>query len=391
MVVLSNNDGCVIARSDEAKQLGMPMAAPIFKYRHLIKQHDIQVLSANFALYGDLSERFVNILRDFCPQTAVYSIDESFLFLEKLPTPQHYIDVGIALRKKVQQYIGIPTRVGWGKTKTLAKLGNHLAKNDPLKVCYVDHTDRALLQKIPVGEIWGIGKKLTEKLHQMGVMSADDFAHLPESSLRKQFTVTGQRTAHELRWIPCFPLHEISDEQKKSMMVSRSFSEDVSSFDELDRRIGLFVSSACEKFRQQGLKAIGIGVNIRTSPFKSPFYEKSLYLSLPQLSNDTPLMLKTAHRALRKIYKEHLPYKKAGILLTGLTPGSDQFSLLEQETENPKSLASIDLLNKKFGKGTVTFGSCGVANKTMASFSQRDKLSPAYTTKWADLPKVKVL
>lgn len=391
VVVLSSNDGNVIARSEEAKALGIPMGIPFFKIKHLAQENDVKVFSSNFALYGSMSSRVVEVLESLTNHVEVYSVDESFVELSNKTFVEDYLVWGKTTRFVIAQWLGIPTRVGFGPTKTLAKLANHWAKTSPDGVFYLDHTYTNVLKKTSIEKVWGIGPRISKRLEAEGIQTAYDFLNMHDSWIRQNFTVNGIRTAMELRGVRCFELDEQPDPQK-NMVVSRSFGMPTTEYDQLRSYIALFVSRGAEKLRKRKLYTKNIGVFIRTSPFKEgPYYSNYHTTTVSDLTNDTRILISAAIRLLKVIYKSGFLYKKAGICFIDLSTDNNQLSLLGHDAPPSSAplMIALDQINKKFGRNITKFGACGVSKqKAFEAIAKREILSPQYTTSWNQLPRV---
>ncbi|MBC7755409.1 MAG: Y-family DNA polymerase [Bdellovibrio sp.] len=393
VVVLSNNDGCAVARSNEAKALGVAMGAPWFKLKDLAKQHGIIALSSNYALYADMSNRVMSILRQFSPDQEVYSIDESFLDLTHF---QHkHTRYCQTMRKRILQWTGLPVCVGIGSTKTLAKLANHCAKKRTIFEGVCDFNTMQLndlenlLNQIEVGEIWGVGRKLAPKLKAIGINSVLDLKRADANQLRQQFSVVMQKTIHELNGILCIELEEIAP-AKKQIVSSRSFGVPVHDYNSLAESITLYMSRAAEKLRNQDSYAGSVYVYIRTSPFKpnEPFYSNGMTIPLPTQTNDTRQLVSVALWILKQIYKPNLNYAKAGVMLDELVPAhATQTDLFSKANLNPKTsklMVTLDSINRKMGKESIKLASEGFTRPW--KMKQQNK-SPNYTTCWQSIIK----
>jgi DNA polymerase V len=393
VVVLSNNDGCAVARSNEVKALGVAMGAPWFKLKDLARQHGIIGLSSNYALYADMSNRVMSILREYSPDQEVYSIDESFLDLTGFQSG-NLIQYGQKMRKRILKWTGLPVCVGIGSTKTLAKLANHCAKKRSVfnGVCNfnaMNHQELdALLSEIGVGEIWGVGGRLAPRLQALGFNSVLVLKRANPERLRQQFSVVMEKTIRELNGTVCIELEEIA-QAKKQIMSSRSFGQPVSDYVSLAESITLYISRAAEKLRRQRSFAGSIHVFIRTSPFRSddPFYSNGLTIPLPSPTDDTRQLVNIALWGLRQIYKPNYNYAKAGIMLGELVPAEGvQGDMFSQIKTNPKSavlMSTIDTINRKMGKESIKLASEGFRRPWKM---RQENKSPAYTTRWSDLP-----
>ncbi len=303
IVILSNNDGCVIARSNEAKELGIPMAAPIYKYKEICEQNNVQILSSNYALYGDLSSRIMTILKECIPEVEVYSIDEAFLKIEEgdyKDTVNHMHSI----RNIIKKGVGIPTSIGIGPTKTLAKIANHMAKKGDGVYDLRDSMVRsAVLNKFKVADIWGIGRKLSVYLNDMGIITAADLRDYDISAIRRKFTVVGERIVRELKGEVCYDIAE--DQPKKSIVCSRSFGKPVTELDELAEAVASYTVNAAEKLRRQGSKIHKLGVSVRTNYFNKneKQYNNFEVFDFIEATNDSRELIRRGKEILTKIYK----------------------------------------------------------------------------------------
>lgn len=393
VVVLSNNDGCAVARSNEVKALGVKMGEPWFKLEKLAKQHGIIALSSNYSLYGDLSARVMSILSTFSPKQEIYSIDECFLDLDGF-APETLDKYGQTIRTTIRRNVGIPVCVGIAKTKTLAKLANHCAKKGLAGrdlVCdfgrLSDGELSHLFASLPVGEIWGVGRKITERLLAMGIQTVEDLRIANPNNIRQQFSVVVERTVKELNGIPCIELEDV-DTPRQQIMVSRSFGQEVSNFDDLAESVAYFSTSAAEKLRNDGSVAASLCVFIQTNPFKeSPQYQRSVVVPMSQPTDDTVKLVNAATRGLREIYRVGFGYKKSGVLLMALQPkGTSQAALFDDPAEQAKSaklMQVMDSINRRMGKGSLTIAASGTRQRWAM---RRDRKSPNYTTEWGELP-----
>lgn len=397
IVVLSNNDGCVIARSDEAKALGIDMGAPLFKIRDVVTWSNVQVCSSNFALYGDMSRRVMDIIQSSLQDVELYSVDEAFVEFPKHYTVEQAMKWGRDIRHQILRWTGIPTRVGIGDTKTLAKLGNVLAKKSTQGVVYVDPSDQVLFKDLPIKTIWGFGHQLETRLKRYAIHTVGQLLGRNREWVRKVLTVTGERTYYELKGLVCYPLSESIDENQKSLMVTRSFGEEVRDIEALKDSLVHYANNAGVKLRKRGLWAYNIGVYIRSSPFKEGYYSNFTSIALNQPTQDTRVLTQAAHEALERIYKPGIGYKKSGLMLGELTNSGDvtQYDLLAVQGQNigqgakrsPEAvLKAMDVINQKYGRHTVTIGA--VPQKTTKWQGSRHHTSPCYTTRWTDILKV---
>lgn len=392
IVVLSSNDGCVIARSQEAKDIGIPMGIPLFKIQSLVERYNVKVISSNFSLYGDMSSRVMAVLKRVSPSLEIYSIDEAFLHLNPLPLDDLF-SYGCYLKSIVKTWTGIPISVGIGSTKTLAKVANHLAKNHP-SGCYVlidpKDSERAL-RNLSTQDVWGIGSQGSKKLSFYGITTAWDLAQKDHRWIRKTFNVTLARTALELQGIPCLSLEEITS-SKKSLISSRSFGKPVTSIEVLREALSFHASSLALKLRQQKNLTSYLRVFIRTNPFdKNASYDmNSSLVPLFFPSNDTTLLIKAALSALEDIFKEGLAYKKAGVMAFHLTlEETTPFSLFQNEKDADKRRSlfkTMDQLNNRWGRGSLIFASEGFHKTWHPKASLK---SPSFTQDWNHLPRVR--
>jgi DNA polymerase V len=393
VVVLSNNDGCAVARSNEAKLLGVPMGAPWFKLKDLAKQHGIVGLSSNYALYADMSNRVMSILREYSPDQEVYSIDESFLDLTGFQS-RDLIKYGQHMHKRILKWTGLPVCVGIGSTKTLAKLANHCAKKQPVfnSVCNFNTMTPValdeLLGQVDVGEIWGVGRKLAPKLRALGFNTVLDLKRTNPERLRQQFSVVMEKTIRELNGTVCIELEDITP-PKQQIMSSRSFGNPVRDYNSLAESITLYMSSAAVKLRRQQSFAGAVHIYIRTSPFKldSPQYSNGMTIPLPSPTDDTRQLVTSALWGLKQLYKPHYDYAKAGVMLSELVPAqgaqTDLFSHIHSSPKSAALMTVMDSINRKMGKESIKLASEGF--KRPWKMKQGNK-SPSYTTRWCDLP-----
>jgi DNA polymerase V len=391
IVVLSNNDGCVVSRSNEAKAIGIRMGQPWFECKELAEEHGILAMSSNYALYADLSNRVMNILSDFGPQHEVYSIDESFVDLTGIPRLR---ELSYAMRQRVTMWTGIPVCVGIGPTKTLSKLANYVAKKHPRSRgvfnynALTEEQKTRLLQHIPAEEVWGVGRKLTEKLARHGVHNVDDLrkAHVP--TLRAEFGVVMEKIQRELQGIPCIELQEIQPDRQQ-IISSRSFGKMVAELPMLQDALSTFVANACAKLRAQNSHASVIQVFLQTNRFRKdlPQYMPGLAVPLPYPTNDSLEVNRWASYLCERMFKPEYQYKKAGIMLSEISPVTRrQGDLLEPETtSNANLMQALDKLNLRYGRGTVKVSTQGAFNDWQM---RQERKSPNYTTAWDEVPSV---
>jgi len=415
VVVLSNNDGCIISRSAEAKALGLPMGAPYFQVKEQLRQHQVQVFSSNYTLYGDMSRRVMWYLGQMVPGVEVYSIDEAFLDLHGFEPYMHaHLGGGLdafarRLREQVGRRTGIPTCVGVAPTKTLAKLANRLAKKNPALggVLYLDSpaARQWALGQVPVGDVWGIGRQYAQKLTAAGIDSAADLAKVSDAWARKMLGgVVGARLVRELQGFPCAGLHPSEDGtlSRQSISCSRTFGRPLTAFPDVRAAVTAFLSRAAEKLRRQGDQAYVLSVFVqknRFDPRVPPPYSRSATLTLPAgPSADTVVLARYAEHLLRKLWEPGTVYVKAGVVLDGLEPPStgQQLGLFETATplavatpmlvvptERPQLMATLDGLNSRFGRGTVRLGSAVPQGAPWAG--QAKWQSGAFTTRLEDV------
>lgn len=396
VVVLSNNDGCAVARSNEVKALGVKMAEPWFKMERLAKQHGIIALSSNYALYGDLSARVMSILSTFSPRQEVYSIDECFLDLAGFE-PKMLMAYGQTIRKTIKQQVGIPVCVGIADTKTLAKLANHCAKKRYAGkdgVCdfgrYTPTQISKLFGTISVGDIWGIGRKIAEMLIAMKIETVEDLRMADRAGMRQQFSIVVERTVKELNGIPCIEL-DAANTSRQQIMVSRSFGQELSNYDDLAESVAYFATTAAEKLRKDGSVAANLCVFIQTNPFKKndPQYTPSLVVTVGEPTDDSTRLVNAALQGMKAIYRPGFKYKKSGVLLMGLQPKhAVQATLFDNAVAQEKSeklMRVMDAVNRRMGRGSMTIAASGTKPRWAM---RRDSKSPGYTTDWDELPVV---
>lgn len=390
IVVLSNNDGCVIARSNEAKALGIPMGAPAFEYRKVFKENKVQVFSSNYALYGDISNRVATILKKYTPDIEVYSIDESFLKLKGFEN-YNLNDYCLQIRKEVLQNTLIPTCVGVAPTKALSKVANRIAKKFPqFNGVYVIDTDEKrikALKWLDIEDVWGIGRQFAKKLKAKGVQKAYQFTQLPNEYVRKEFSVVGLRLKKELEGISVLDLEEVTN--KKNIATTRSFDKTYSEKSYLEERISTFAATCAEKLRNQKSTSQIVTVFIYTNPFNenNQQYYKSINVPIPFPTNSSIELAKYAKKGLDLIFKEGYHYKKAGVIVGGIAPENEkQFNMFEDEpVHHRKAMNVIDKLNFKYGTKKLKLASQAL-DQTWKM--RQDLLSPNYTSKWDDVLEV---
>jgi DNA polymerase V len=393
VVVLSNNDGCIVARSKEVKALGIKMGVPMFQVRDAIKKHGIVCFSSNYALYADMSNRVMTILEEEAPRLEVYSIDEAFLDLTGVGHVTDLLAFGKGLKAKVDQWTGITVGVGIAPTKTLAKLANHAAKQYPATGSVVDLMDpdrqKRLLALVDVSDVWGVGRRTTAKLKARGVNTALDLANANPKSIRSEFSVVLERTVRELNGVSCLDL-ELLRPTKQQIICSRSFGHKVTDKRELREAIAKYTTRAAEKLRGEKRLCRSVSVFIRTSPFvpSEPQYSKILSAELPCPTDDTRDLLAIADVLFDRLYRAGYRYAKGGVMLADFyEQGLFQQDFLRADSARHHSKALMGVMDtiNHSGLGHVFFASQGVSPQWSM---KREHLSPAYTTKWDDLPKV---
>lgn len=393
IVVLSNNDGCVIARSNEAKALGIGMAVPYFQIKDICDMHNLAIFSSNYTFYGDISSRVMTVIESCCPDIEIYSIDEVFLDLKRFK----HLDLTAfcqSIQKRVLKHIGVPVSIGIGQTKTLAKVASYVAKKK-LKQPVYDISDPIQqlkwLPQIDVEDIWGIGRSWSKQLHEMGIKRALELRIANQSMLRKRFGVVMERTARELSGIPCLDM-EIS-EPKQHIVSSKSFGKPQSDIHAIAEALSSYCVRACEKLRAQGSVAGYLNVFLRTNHFRGSEkqYANSIGIKLINPSDDTRAIIACAKRCLTAIYKKGFNYQKVGIMLGDLKPKIMRQTDLfddgsENEVKSSKTMSLMDTINKKYGRSTIRLAAEGIKQPWKMQSSAR---SPCYTTRWDDLPIVK--
>ncbi len=393
IVVLSNNDGCVIARSNEAKAIGIPMGAPAFELEQKFKQYNVQVFSANFALYGDMSNRVMNILADYSPEMEIYSIDEAFLKLTGFDffNLQEY---GNTIHNKVTKWTGIPISIGIAPTKALAKVANRIAKKFPQKtnsVYIIDNEEKKIkaLKWLKVEDVWGIGRQHSKRLQAQQVFTAYDFIQLSDSWIKKNMSVVGLRLKQDLQGMPTLDLEEIQN--KKSIATTRTFETNYTKFEQLKERIVTFASSCAEKLRAQKSCCNSLMVFIRTNGHRQDLsqYSKNIVIKLPYPTNSNIELAKFAIQALKQIFKEGYHYKKAGVIVQDFTSEEIlQTTLFEKRNEQHIPLMkALDNINQHFGQQKIRLAS---QDQKRVWKMKQEKLSPQYTTKLSDIITIHV-
>ncbi|MFM1824442.1 MAG: Protein UmuC [Pseudomonadota bacterium] len=386
VVVLSNNDGCAISRSNEAKALGIKMGTPWFKFKEFAKQENVTALSSNYTLYLDMSHRVMTLLSKFSPDQEIYSVDESFLDLTTFKS-KDLIKYGQQIKTKIKQWTGLPVSIGIGSTKTLSKLANHIAKKNPSfkGVCNLNAMDQDTLETwmshIPVNEVWGVGRSLAPKLNQLGIMTVLDLKQADPDYIRQQFSIVLEKTVRELNGVMCMELKDI-EEPNKEIIVSRSFGRRVKDKQELIEAITSYTSRAAERMRKQESVATSLYVYIRTSPHDDKKqYANGVNVPLFQPSDDSMVLTNAALLGLDYIYRDGYDYQKAGITLCNLTSKHKVQGNLFNNTISHSRMKIMDTINQRW-KGKLKLGSEGVTKEweMKAQFKSRN-----YTTNWDQL------
>jgi DNA polymerase V len=400
VVVLSNNDGCVVSRSQEAKDLGVKMAVPWFQVKGLAKRHGIIALSSNYTLYADISNRVMRLLSQYCPDQEIYSIDESFLDLTGIPKPSSLdglTEYAQTIRSDIKQCIGIPVCIGIAPSKTLAKLANHVAKEQKQyhSVCDFNAlTPRVLdnlLAKIEVGVVWGVGRRSTGRLQQMGINSVLELKCSPAKRVRAEFGVVMERIVAELNGVACIGLDEIAP-PRQQIICSRSFGVPVTLLEDLEQAVIAYTSRAAEKLRSQDSLAGGIQVYIRTSPHRKEdqLYQQAMLLPLFEPTDDTRLLCRAALNGLRQIYRSGYEYQKAGVMLTEIIVATARprtlFDDVAAQQKSTALMATLDQINRRMGSGTMQLLGEGVRKNWAMRCGNK---SQRYTTEWNELAVVR--
>jgi DNA polymerase V len=400
VIVLSNNDGCCVARSNEAKKLGIKMGEPYFKVKELVEKNQVQVFSSNYELYADISNRVMQTLFTFTPDVEIYSIDEAFINLKNL-IDKNYTNKGLEIRKKIMTWVGVPVSIGIAPTKTLCKIANELVKKNKEYKGVLSLIDKSpieideILKQIDVSDVWGIGRQYSKKLYTENINTAYDFKYSNPKFIQKIMTINGLRTQEELKGTSCIPLeHEIPD--KKGICSSRSFGRYVTEFNELKEAISSYITIASEKLRSQNSKCYKITVFIRTNHFRinDKQYSNAKSHHFLESTSYTPDLIKTGIHLLKQIYKEGYKYQKAGVFLTEIVPESDiqrtLFNVDLFQYKSPKKdllIKKIDEINSQFGNNSIIFASSGIKKEWKM---KTEKRSPRFTTNIEELLEVKI-
>lgn len=394
VVVLSNNDGCVIARSAEAKALGIKMGIPLFKIKDIIQQHQVAVLSSNYTLYGEMSRRFMAILAEFVspPEQEPYSIDECFLELTQYQHQYELSDYAQSMRATIKQWIGLPCCIGIGYSKTQAKLANQLAKTHQgfAGVCDLTSLDPLILEdllaNIEVGHVWGVGRQNKQRLVALNILTALDLALADASFIRQQFSVVMQRTVLELQGLACIEMEHILPD-KKQIISSRSFGKPVTERHHLKEALTLFVRRAVARLRKQQLLCASVGISIKTNRFVQPYDHPFLLVSLPHATDDVLLINRLVMAGLEKIYQPNLSYKRAGVVLLNIVPNQSYLPDLLADHEQIKVRQqlghTLDGINRKYGRDAISIGSSSFSDRHWAMCQARK--SPNYLSNWNEI------
>ena len=402
VVVLSNNDGCAIARSNEAKALGIKMGAPWFQIRHLEETEGLVALSANFTLYGDMSNRMMSLAAGLGPVQEIYSIDESFIGLQGMRGD--LTKRSRAIRERIDRWVGIPCGIGIAPTMTLAKLANYIAKTAERKpgsypaelaqVCNLTTLPAQDLDDVlaatMVEEVWGVGRKISAQLHDGGIHTVLDLARMDPATIRRRWSVVLERTVRELQGMQCIDLDD-APEPKQEIACTRSFGQAITELPPLVEAVSEFTSRAAEKLRKQGSLASQLLVFAHTSPFRpGPRFNKSVVVPLRRPTADTGKLVWAAAMGMRRVYEPGYKMAKAGVMLLDLVPGNVLQAELDLEEEDQrdrtKLMVALDTLNGRYGKGTVHSASTGGTNKGKEWGMKQERQTPQYTTKWEDVP-----
>ncbi len=390
VVVLSNNDGCVVSRSNEAKALGIRMGVPFFEIRALVNSHGLVRLSSNYALYGDMSARMMAILGEYAPEQEIYSIDECFLDFTGMPGDA--VARGRSIRRRVRQYLGITTCTGIGTSKTLAKLANHIAKTRKQYAGVFDWAmlpataQAALMNELDVGEVWGIGRRLAPQLQQMGIRTVLDLQRARAVLIRERCSVVLERTVAELNGESCLDLEQVAP-RKAQIMASRSFGRPVTALDELREAVMSYIIRAAERLREQRSACAQVTVFMHTNMFRSdmPQYNPATLVPLSVATDDTRRLIAAAMFGLERMYRTGYHYKKAGVMLSGLQPAAAVQEDLFSGYERPRAtrlMAAMDAINQTYGLNTTSFAGAGIRQPWRMQAAQK---SPRYTTSWREL------
>tara|TARA_Y100001970_G_C14171483_1_gene824454 strand:- start:106 stop:1410 length:1305 start_codon:yes stop_codon:yes gene_type:complete len=391
IVVLSNNDGCIITRSSEAKSLGIKMGEPYFKAKNIIKKNNVEVFSSNYSLYGDISQRVMETLLKFSNEVEIYSIDEAFLNLNGF---EHFeLDTYCQhIRNKIKKWVGIPVSIGVSSTKTLSKIANNLAKKNKEYngVCILKQWFEIKngLKKTPIEDVWGVGRRLSILLKKYNINNALDFINIDRGWIRKNMGIIGEKTYLELNGVSCLEIDAMPSD-KKSCCVSRSFNQPIEKIEDLEESISSYSARAAEKIREEGLLTESMSVFVLTNYFnrRDKQYSNSVKIYLPYPTNNSFKIVSSALNGIRKIYKNGYRYKKSGVILYGLSKNNLKKELFEYDRNISENIMNtMDRINERYGSSTLKIASEGIEKKWRM---KRTKVSPSYTTRFDDLIEVK--
>jgi DNA polymerase V len=393
VVILSNNDGCIISRSNEAKALGIPMGVPVHKWVKKLDVHHVKIFSSNYALYGDMSQRIMNILSGFTPEIEIYSIDEAFLNLSGIPGDLN--EYALQIRKRVKKWVGIPVSIGIAPTKTLAKLANRISKKFPEKlngVHTIDTEEKRIkaLKWAQAGDLWGIGSQYKKKLEAYGIKTAWDITQCSEAFMKKHFTVVGARIKKELEGIPCISMEEIPP-AKKNIATTRSFGVLQTELKKIKEAVSTFTVNSAFKLRQQKSCAQTMMVFIHTNGFRTdyPQYSRNIVIKLPVATNSSSELAKYATKMVEAIFKPGFHYHKAGVILSDIIPENQvQLNIFDPNINRPKQkelFRVVDLMNGTMGRDTIRLAAQGKERKWKL---KQERLSKRYTTNWKDILEI---
>jgi DNA polymerase V len=384
VIVLSNNDGCAIARSNEAKSLGIGMGSPYHQIRGLCQKNNVRVYSSNYELYGDMSRRVVSALGQFTSQIEVYSIDESFLYLSETKDP---LEIAKTMRTKVLQWTGIPISVGLGPTKTLAKLANRLAKKNRSGCLTVSQDDYELIASVEIEDVWGVGRRLGHKLRGVGVSNALNLMRASSKAVRKLGGVVLERTQKELQGWQCLELEQCP-QPKKNVCCSRAFGQPITSLNQIEEAVANHSFRGVQKIRKQQSLACGLQAFIKTNPFRvnTPQYSNAGYIGFDEPTDEPMQIISTAKNIIQSIYRKGYQYHKAGIMLLNLQPKALQQGLLfppKQQSKRKQLLEAIEEIRSAYGPESAFLAAQGIQRKWEM---KRNYRSPRYTTNWQEIP-----
>ena len=393
VIVLSNNDGCIVARTNEAKALGIKMGEPLFKAKKIIEKNNVKVFSSNYTLYGSMSNRIMKILEQSFPNIEIYSIDEAFMEISSLKKIYNYSKYAMKVREIILKWTGIPVSIGIGETKTLAKIANQIAKDNPKTQGIFDITKiknkEKILKTIKVGKVWGIGNKLSKFLIKNNIYNAYEFIQQDNRWVRKNMNILGLKTKMELNGISCYEL-DTNFKSRKSCCVSRSFGKRITSLKDMSEAVSTYITRAAEKIRNERLVTNNINLYIRTNPFNrnpSEYYVNSILIPLKYPTNNTITLNKKTLTGLNKIFKKGYLYQKAGVILSGLESENVELNLFKENDKRKEILMNaFDFINQKYGKNSLRIASEGVEKKWLM---KRSRCSSNFTTNLKELLTVR--